>query len=67
MLLFTLGNSADAFLILRAQDVGVASVLMPVAYALFNLVSAAAAMPAGKLADRVGRRTMIAWGGSCTR
>jgi MFS family permease len=62
MLLFTLGNSSDAFLILRAQDVGMASVLIPVVYALFNLVSAAAAMPAGKLADRVGRRTMIAWG-----
>ncbi len=64
MLLFTLGNSSDAFLILRAQDVGVASVLIPVVYALFNLVSAAAAIPAGKLADRLGRRAMIAvgWG-----
>jgi MFS family permease len=62
MLLFTLGNSSDAFLILRAQDVGVASVLIPVVYALFNLVSAAAAIPVGKLADRVGRRAMIAWG-----
>jgi MFS family permease len=61
-LLFTLGNSSDAFLILRAQDVGLASVLIPVVYALFNLVSAAAAMPIGKLADQVGRRTMIAWG-----
>jgi MFS family permease len=64
MLLFTLGNSSDAFLILRAQDVGVASVLIPVVYALFNIVSAVAAIPAGKLADRVGRRAMIAvgWG-----
>ncbi len=62
MLLFTLGNSSDAFLILRAQDIGVATVLIPVVYALFNLVSAAAAIPAGKLADRVGRRAMIASG-----
>jgi MFS family permease len=62
MLLFTLGNSSDAFLILRAQDIGMAVVLIPVAYALFNLVSAAAAIPAGKIADRVGRRRMIALG-----
>jgi hypothetical protein len=32
-----LGNSSDAFIILRAQDVGVAAVLIPVVYALFNL------------------------------
>jgi MFS family permease len=62
MLLFTLGNSSDAFLILRAQDVGVATVAIPVVYALFNLVSALAAIPAGKLADRVGRRALIACG-----
>jgi len=64
MLLFTLGNSSDAFLILRAQDVGVSPVLIPIVYALFNLVSALTAIPAGHLADRIGRRTMIAagWG-----
>ena len=62
MLLFTLGNSSDAFIILRAQDVGVATVLIPVVYALFNLVSAAAAIPAGKLSDRIGRRRVIASG-----
>jgi MFS family permease len=62
MLLFTLGNSSDAFIILRAQDLGVASVLIPVVYALFNLVSAGAAIPAGKLSDRIGRRRVIACG-----
>ena len=64
MLLFTLGNSSDAFLILRAQDVGVPTVLIPIVYAVFNLVSALTAIPAGKLADRIGRRKMIAagWG-----
>jgi MFS family permease len=62
MLLFTLGNSSDAFLILRAQNVGVASVMIPVVYALFNLVSALAAIPAGKLSDRIGRRKVIASG-----
>ena len=64
MLLFTLGNSSDAFLILRAQNVGVATAIIPVVYALFNLVSASAAIPVGRLADRIGRRQAIAvgWG-----
>ena len=62
MLLFTLGNSSDAFLILRAQSVGVPVALIPIVYALFNLVSALTAIPAGKLADRVGRRRVIGYG-----
>jgi len=62
MLLFTLGNSSDAFIILRAENVGVPVVLIPVVYALFNLVSALTAIPAGHLADRIGRRRVIAYG-----
>jgi MFS family permease len=62
MLLFTLGNSSDAFIILRAQNVGVPVAVIPVAYALFNLVSASTAIPAGHLADRVGRRRVIGYG-----
>ena len=62
MLFFTLGNSSDAFIILRAENVGVPVVLIPIVYALFNLVSALAAIPAGHLADRVGRRRVIAYG-----
>jgi len=64
MLIFSLGNSSDAFLILRAQQIGMAVVLIPVAYALFNLISALAAIPAGKLSDKIGRRKVIgySWG-----
>jgi len=62
MLLFTLGNSSDAFIILRAQGVGVSVILIPVVYAFFNLVSASTAIPAGKLADRIGRRRMGGYG-----
>jgi MFS family permease len=61
-LLFTLGNSSDAFLILRAEDVGVAAAIIPVVYALFNLVSAFTAVPAGALSDRIGRRRTITYG-----
>jgi len=64
MLLFTLGNSSDAFLILRAEDVGVSSGVIPLVIALFNLVSAMTAIPAGRLSDRIGRRKAITigWG-----
>lgn len=61
-LLFTLGNSSDAFIILRAQGAGVPPTLIPIVYAFFNLVSALTAIPAGKLADRVGRRRVIGYG-----
>ena len=57
--LFTLGNSSDAFLILRASDVGltVAGVLgMMLA---FNLVYAAVATPAGSASDRIGRKRIL--------
>jgi len=53
---FYLGNSSDVFLILRAQDLGVAVVMIPILYLVFNLVYSALSIPAGLLADRVGRR-----------
>jgi MFS family permease len=53
---FYLGNSSDVFLILRAQDLGVAVVLIPILYLVFNFVYSALSIPAGLLADRVGRR-----------
>lgn len=62
MLLLTLGNSSNAFLILRAQHVGIADVQIPIVYAIFNLVSALSAIPAGKLSDRIGRRKVITYG-----
>lgn len=57
--IFTLGNSADAFLILRAQERGlnVAGVLGMLI--TFNLVYALVSGPAGALSDRVGRKRLI--------
>jgi MFS family permease len=59
---FCLGNSSDVFLILRAQDLGVATVMIPILYLMFNLVYSALSIPAGLLADRVGRRKVALMG-----
>jgi MFS family permease len=62
VLLFSLGNSSDAFLILRAQNLGVVLLAIPLVYALFNLVYAATSVPLGSLSDRIGREKVIALG-----
>jgi|GEM_PF-2479117 len=56
LLNFSLGNSSDAFLILRARDLQVAAALIPVLYVVFNFIYSAFSVPAGLVADRVGRR-----------
>ncbi len=57
--LFTLGNSADAFLILRAQERGLSVAGMLGMLITFNLVYSLVSGPAGALSDRVGRRRLI--------
>lgn len=60
--LFALGNSSDAFLILRAQDAGMAVAVIPLAYFGFNTLYAVFATPVGILSDRWGRRPLLAAG-----
>ncbi len=60
--LFTLGNSTDAFLILRAAQLGVPVALVPLLWALLHVVKSASSTPGGALSDRVGRRPLIAAG-----
>lgn len=62
ILLFTLGNSADAFLILRAQERGLNVLGVLGMLATFNLVYALAAGPAGALSDRIGRQRLLVGG-----
>lgn len=62
VLLFSLGNSSDAFLILRAQNLGVVLLAIPLVYALFNFVYATASVPLGVLSDRIGREKVILLG-----
>ncbi len=61
---FSLGNSADAFLILRAQDLGVAVALIPLLYLAFNLVYSGLSLPGGTPGRP--RRTASAWRSSAT-
>lgn len=60
--LFALGNSSDAFLILRAQQVGIPSVMIPAVYMMFNLVYSLVSIPAGVAADRFGMKRLILLG-----
>ena len=62
MLLFTLGNSTDAFLLLRANQLGVAVALAPILWALLNFIKAALGTWGGALSDRVGRKPLIVGG-----
>jgi len=57
--LFTLGNSSDAFLVLRAQDLGNSTFHVMLMLLLFNGVYALISMPAGALSDRLGRKGLI--------
>lgn len=59
MVLFSLGNSSDTFLILKAQDTGVSLLAIPLVYALFNFVYASVSVPVGSLSDRIGREIVI--------
>lgn len=59
---FTLARFSEAFLILRAQDVGVAIGYVPVVLIVMNVVYAAFAYPAGAASDRMSRRTLLVVG-----
>lgn len=60
--LFGLGNSSDAFLLLRAQDLGFTGAQLLLLYAAFNLVAVMLGRIAGQLSDRVGRRPLLVSG-----
>ncbi|MBL8746006.1 MAG: MFS transporter [Phycisphaerae bacterium] len=62
LLVFSLANSSDAFLLLRARDVGLSPWTVVIVYALFNITYTAFSYPAGIISDRIGRWKIIALG-----
>ena len=62
IVLFTLGNSTDAFLLLRATQLGVPAALVPILWAMLHVVKSAASTPGGTLSDTLGRKPLIVAG-----
>jgi MFS family permease len=62
LFVFTLGNSTDAFLLLRAADLGVDDALVPILWAMLHVVKSLASTPGGILSDRFGRKPLLAAG-----
>jgi len=60
--LFSLGNSSDMFLVLRAQNVGIPTTPAPLLGLVFNITYTLFSWPAGRLSDRFSRRMMAASG-----
>jgi MFS family permease len=60
--LFTLGNSTDAFLLLRATQLGVPVALAPILWAMLHFVKSTTSTPGGILSDRVGRKPAVVAG-----
>ena len=59
IVLFSLGNSSDAFLILKAKDAGIPVTLLPILWMVLHLSKSLSATPGGILSDRLGRKGVI--------
>ncbi|MFA5072781.1 MAG: MFS transporter [Nitrospirota bacterium] len=62
LFLFTLGNSTDAFLLLRAQHLGVPVALLPTIWVVLHIVKMGVSIPGGIVSDRIGRKKVIVSG-----
>jgi MFS family permease len=60
--LFTLSNSSDAFLLLRAEQAGVSATQIPLLWAALHVMKVASSLVGGDLSDRLGRKTLIVSG-----
>ncbi len=60
--IFTLARFSEAFLVLRAEQTGVALALVPLVMVVMNLVYASTAFPFGKLSDKMSHRTLLTTG-----
>ena len=62
MFVFTLGNSADALLLVKTAETGIDKSYVPFVYMIFNTVSVFLAIPIGKISDNIGREKLIILG-----
>lgn len=62
LVLFSLGNSSDAFILMRARDVGVPVAALPLLWMVHNTAKTASALPGGWASDRLGRKALLAGG-----
>jgi MFS family permease len=62
ILLFSLGNASDAFLLLRLSELGVPALWIPLLWSALHVVKSSSSLVGGGLSDRFGRRGMIALG-----
>lgn len=56
---FTLGNSADALLLVKTAETGINKSYIPFVYMIFNMVAVILALPLGKISDKIGREKLI--------
>ncbi len=56
---FTLGNSADALLLVKTAETGINKSYIPFVYMIFNMVAVILALPLGKISDKIGREILI--------
>ena len=59
VLLFTLGNSSDAFLLLRAKNLGIPVAMIPILWVYFHVVKMLSSTPSGMVSDNIGRKRTI--------
>ncbi len=62
LFVFTLSTSTDAFLLLRASQLGVATAMIPILWAMLHVVKSSSTVVGGALSDRLGRRPLILGG-----
>jgi MFS family permease len=62
LLIFTLGNSSDSFLLVRAKELGVGTVWLPILWLVFHLAKSGGTLVCGRWSDSVGSRPLILLG-----
>ena len=60
--IFTLGNSTDALLLVKANEIGVKVAYIPLVYLIISIVSVLLSVPVGSLSDKIGKEKILLFG-----